>query len=753
MKRQQHQKLKHELLTMMAADSFTSSFAILTIVAAVTFVFWNVVNNTLLIFWFLCIAAVIALRSRLANSFLQHKTALRRGQVEFTYHNLTLLSALIISGGVFFLFKHQDPIYQVFLIMVVSGASAGAVMSLSYYKNLIRAYLIILIVPVALLLYLQHSELSVSLSYLLLFFLVMLIIFSSKYNAKIINTLKNKYQIQEAKRDLQVSNRNFISIFNEVPIGLFTYDKELTITNANQAFATLLHAPLEQLIELDMKLLKDQSLREHLEKVFNNEKGYYEGLYSTHISGIDIWIKLHTLAMYDKNGNITAGLGMVEDITKQVEYQEQLRYQAFYDSLTGLANRESLIQQLSQFLHNIERSDRFGVLLFIDIDNFKNINDSLGHHIGDSVLQAFTQRVEKILRKADLFARLGGDEFVILLSQTEEDVLSINNAALNISEKIHNALKESIQVDGHTLYVTISLGIKILQSNEKDVNTILKHADIAMYQSKNLGKNRTSFYDTAISQRMQEQLTLHNELKEAIKKQEFELFLQPIVDLRTKQIVSAETLIRWHHPKRGLLFPDAFIEYAETSNLIIELGKWVLERSFEIYKSLEDTLDDIAINISLKQFYQEDFVTHLLETSQRYNVAPKHIKLELTESVTLQDLSATIEKMLLLKSHGFKFSMDDFGTGYSSLSYLKNLPFDYIKIDQSFIRFMFENESDKKLVKIIIDVAKEFDLLVIAEGVESDAHEAFITQFECDYAQGYYISRPVPLHEFQALLP
>lgn len=753
MNRKQGNKLRYELLTMMAADSFASSFGIFTIIAVVTFVFWGLVNDVVLILWASSITFILSIRTLLVNTFIKHKTYMELEKFEFFYKNLTTFSALIISAGIVYLFNYQEPTYQVFLIMVVTGSAAGAVMSLAYYKRLIRLYLIIIIVPVTFILYYQHSPVSTPLSALMLFFLVMLSIFASKYNAKIINTLKNKQQMIETKKELKVSNNNYISVFNEVPISVFTYDKNLILISANRAFSQMLKTPEEKLKNLDLKILRDQSLREDFEKPFKAKKGSYEGVYTTHIANIEIWIRLNTVPMYDRNGTIIAGLGMVEDITKQMKYQEELRYRAFYDSLTGLTNREALTQQLKYFMSKLERSHKYGVLLFIDLDNFKNINDSLGHHIGDGVLKIFAKKVQKILREEDIFARLGGDEFVILIAQTENDIERINEIALNISDKIHKALKQSIQIETHTLYITLSLGIKILHPDEKNINTILKHADIAMYQSKNSGKNRTSFYDTEISKRMNEQLILHNELKNAIKNQEFELYLQPIVDLRSKKIVSAEALIRWNHPTKGLLYPDAFIEYAESSNLIIEIGKWVVERSFEIYKSLENELEDIAINISLKQFYQEDFVVSLLEGAKKHAVAPKHIKLELTESLALKNLDETIQKMLLLKSHGFIFSMDDFGTGYSSLSYLKNLPFDYIKIDQSFIRFILESDSDKTLVKIIIDVAKQFHLLVIAEGVETDAHEEFITKLHCDYAQGYYTSRPLPLQDFKKLLP
>ncbi|WP_457748641.1 EAL domain-containing protein [Sulfurimonas sp.] len=750
MKKDNDNKIKYELMELMASDSFASSFAFLIIISVVTLVFWGPSDKIFLSVWTFCLYGIIFIRTFFIKQFLKNK--INFNAIYLIFHILTILSVALLSIGLMLIFPRVNELYQAFIVMIIAGTSAGAVMTLSYFKNLSISYLLILIFPLIYTLFRQNSDILHALNYLVILFLIMALLFSIKYNKTIITTLKNKNQILKTKKALEVSKNNFESIFKEVPVGLFTYNEKLVITQANKALATFLQAPVEKLIGLDMKTLKDKVFLQELEKVFLNEKVSYEGKYHTTLANVTIWIKLNAIPMYDTQGNISSGLGMVEDITQQVEYQEQLKYHAFYDSLTGLTNRNAFTGYLQKFMHRLERTKEYGILLFIDLDNFKNINDSLGHDVGDYVLKIFAQRIKKVLRKGDIFARLGGDEFVILIFQTESNPIFINEIALNISNKIHEALKEPIQSDTETLYITLSLGIKTLQSDEKDVNTILKHADIAMYESKNSGKNKTSFYDAAMSEQMQRQLTLHNELKTAIKEKQFELYLQPIVDLKTDKIVSAEALIRWNHPTKGLIFPDAFIDYAETSNLIIEIGNWVIDRAFEMFHELNHTLEDIAVNISLKQFYQNDFEDILLNNAKKYNLHPSCIKLELTESVTLKNLDDTVNKMLAIKSHGFKFSMDDFGTGYSSLSYLKNLPFDYLKIDQSFVINMLKNESDKKLVKIIIDVAQQFNFLVIAEGVETSEHVKFMQENKCDFYQGYFMSKPIPIQKFKTLL-
>ena len=750
MQKEKNNKIKYELMQLIAADSLGSSLALLIIISIVTAIFWEFSDKLFLSVWTLLLYAILITRTFFIKQFLQHKINFHT--IYILFNSLTIASALLVSLGFAIIFPVVDAIHQTFLIIIIAGTSAGVLISLSYFRNLSIAYLTILILPLLYILIKQDSDISYSLASLVSLFLIMSIYFSIKYNKNIISRLQNEKNILKTKKELEVSKNNFESIFQEVPIGLFTYNKELIITQANKTLAIILKVPVEKLIGLDMKTLKDKIFLNELKEVFNNKKTSYEGKYNSTLSNIEIWIKLNTIPLYDIQNNIISGLGMVENITEQVHYQEQLKYQAFYDSLTGLNNRSAITEHLQQFMHKLKRTKEYGALLFIDLDNFKNINDSLGHDVGDYILKTFAEKIKKILRQEDIFARLGGDEFIVLISQTANTPEKISEIALNVSNKIHEALKQPIKYKNQTLYITLSLGIKTLQADENNINTILKHADIAMYESKNRGKNRTSFYDDSMSRQMENQLILHNELLYAIQEKQFELYLQPIVDLKTDKIVSAEALIRWNHPQKGLIYPDVFIEYAENNNLIIEIGNWVIEEAFKIIKMLQNDLEDIAINISLKQFIQDDFVDILLIYAKKYDLHPSNIKLELTESITLQNLEESIDKMLLLKEYGFKFAMDDFGTGYSSLSYLKNLPFDYLKIDQSFVRGMFENKSDKKLIQVILDMAQHFEFLVIAEGVETLQHVTFMKENGCDFYQGYYTSKPVPLETFKKLL-
>lgn len=669
--------------------------------------------------------------------------------VENRFKQYSLASATIISVGTIILFPQDQPYHQAFLSIILIALSSSAVLSFHAFKTLIIYYLLILMLPFSYVLYLQDTQIHTYLAIFTVLFFFVLIFFSRRHYNNIINTIKSNQLVQESQKELKLSQNHFHTIFKQTPVGIFTYDTDLIIQDLNQAFATTLSAPYEKLFEFDMKILPDKSIRPALDIVLEGEKGFYEGKYRTKMSNEDIWINMQTVPMFDTKGDIKGGLGIVADITQRIKSEEKIRHQAFYDHLTGLANRIRFNESLDQELARLSRHSHYGAVLFIDIDHFKNINDSLGHHIGDLLLKTFAQRALASIRKEDMVARLGGDEFVILLSDLSDNEMQATEIASHIAGKLHSLMNIPIEVEENSLHITISIGITLINSNDKDINNILKHADIAMYEAKVAGRNTTRFFEKDMSLKIQEQLILDNELRQAILHNEFELYYQPIVETKSSKVVSCEALIRWNHPTRGLVFPDAFIPYAEDSGLIITIGEWVIATACKNHKQHKDKLKNIAINISSKQFIQKDFVTNILDITKKYDVDPSIFKLELTESVAIDNFEQTAKKMNTLKSHGFSIAMDDFGTGYSSLSYLKNLPFDFLKIDRSFIQHILDNEDDASLVKTILTISKQFKFAVIAEGVETQEHVEFLKALDCEYYQGYVISKAVPASKFK----
>lgn len=441
---------------------------------------------------------------------------------------------------------------------------------------------------------------------------------------------------------------------------------------------------------------------------------------------------------------------LLNEITKQK--QKYLFDLAHFDQLTGLPNRRLLIDKLQENLTKLEDNCTYGVLLLIDLDNFKTVNDTLGHHIGDILLQQVALRLRDCVRKTDVVARINGDEFIIMIDGLKYDIEKVMTQVKKIGEKILLEIAKPYQLSDCLYQITPSVGATLFMDCKYSPEELIKQADIAMYKVKKSGRNSFSFFMPAMQQEMELHSALEFDLRSAILLQQLHLYYQIQIDSNQK-IIGAEALIRWIHPIRGMVSPLDFIPVAEETSLIIDIGDWVLGeacRQLAKWGKNEKTCNlTLAVNISANQFKQPNFVEKILALLKKNKVNPARLKLELTESVVLTDLTNVIEKMTLLKNIGIGLSMDDFGTGYSSLSYLKRLPINQLKIDKSFIRDVITDSNDAVMVKTIIDLAKSFDLNVIAEGVETEAQYEFLAEYGCMAYQGYLFSKPIPLDSFE----
>jgi diguanylate cyclase (GGDEF)-like protein len=436
------------------------------------------------------------------------------------------------------------------------------------------------------------------------------------------------------------------------------------------------------------------------------------------------------------------------------EAHDEITNLAFFDSLTGLPNRRLLLDRLRQTLAASVRSNRKRALLFVDLDDFKTLNDTLGHHIGDLLLQEVARRIIASIRETDTVARLGGDEFVVLLqdlSETPEDAAA---QAKNVAEKILATIHQPYLLDGRECRSSSSVGITVFGNPEDSTNEVLQQADIAMYQAKAAGRNTLHFFAPALQAAVNARAAMEEDLRQSIRTNDFQLYYQAQVD--NGVLIGAEALLRWKHPKRGLLPPDDFIPLAEQTGLILPLGAWVLEtacKQIAAWAGLKGTAHlAVAVNISARQLLNPDFVQNVLTTLDRTGADPHNLKLELTESMFVEDLEDVIAKMTLLKSHGVRFSLDDFGMGYSSLAYLRRLPLDQLKIDQEFVRDILVDASSGAIAQSIVSLSKAMGLSVIAEGVETEGQRDFLARLGCHSFQGFLFSGPLPLEEFQVLL-
>jgi diguanylate cyclase (GGDEF)-like protein len=424
---------------------------------------------------------------------------------------------------------------------------------------------------------------------------------------------------------------------------------------------------------------------------------------------------------------------------------------ANHDALTGLPNRTLLNDRLSQALRYAQRYDRWVTVLFVDLDNFKFINDSLGHNAGDEFLKTIAKRMVQRVRVTDTVVRIGGDEFVIVLFDQPKDVAVISETV----QKIQSAIAEPVRLEGHDLRVTSSIGIANYPDDGIDAEALLTNADAAMYRAKDVGRDNFQVYTPELNTKVHEKFLLQEELRNAVARSEFVLHYQPQVDLHTGRVFAVEALVRWNHPRLGMVPPIEFIPIAEETGLIVPIGDWVLREACRQNKVWQDAglpLMVVSVNVSARQFSEKNLIASVAGALKESGLDAKYLELEVTESLIMQDVGLAVATMKDLQGLGVQLSIDDFGTGYSSLSALKTFPVTRLKIDKSFIDGLLVNESDRAVANAIISLGQKLNLRVIAEGVETEAQAACLRDINCDEMQGYLFSKPLPASEIEELL-
>ena len=468
--------------------------------------------------------------------------------------------------------------------------------------------------------------------------------------------------------------------------------------------------------------------------------------------GSTMWVSISGAPIFDSEGVFAGYRGTGREISARKQAEADIERLAFFDALTGLPNRRLLIDRLSQAVAASARHASFGALLFIDLDNFKVLNDTRGHHMGDELLKQVASRLADCVRNIDTVARLGGDEFVVMLEELSATELDAAALAESVGKKILTALNQHFVLGGQEHHSSPSIGVTLFFDHQQSVDELLQRADLAMYQSKAAGRNTLRFFDPVMQAAASARAALEIDLRHALLHQEFMLHYQPVVD-ETSAVTGVEALLRWNHPTRGLVPPAEFIPVAEQAGLIIPLGQWVLAAACAQLVAWNNNAVTrrltMAVNVSARQFRHPEFTTQLLELLRVSGANPYRLKLELTESMLLSDFDDVIVKMGELRSIGVNFALDDFGTGYSSLSYLKRLPLDQLKIDQSFVRDVLTDPNDAAIARTILSLARSLDLSVVAEGVETAGQRDFLLQCGCKAFQGYFFGRPVPVEQLR----
>ncbi len=581
------------------------------------------------------------------------------------------------------------------------------------------------------------------------------------------NQLLDVVELSLAKRRavelaLRKSEEHLRQIIDHLPVMIGARNIAGYYLFANKALATELGYTPEQMRNLHVRqLLKnsvfdiDTMLQNDYRVIRGNEElDVIEERFVT-ATGKQLFLQTHImpLAFYDEKVALIVSV----DITERKNAQAKMEFMAHHDALTGLPNRVQLVERLEHELRRAERHGYFGAVLFIDLDQFKTINDSLGHPVGDRVLEVVASRLQQSVREEDLVARLSGDEFVVVLTVLDQNIETAALRAGEISEKIRSIISQPYMYDNMELRVTCSVGVVVYPDKNNSVHELLRYADTAMYQVKEKGRDSIEFFNEEMADKVSRQLTMEGDLHRALEEGHFQLYYQPKIDIKTNNVVGAEALLRWHHPTKGMVSPVEFIPVLETSGMIIEVGQWVLEDACKTLvkwhvSGLWKPGMRLSINISPRQFRRAAFVDDVITTLDKYPIPENSLDMEITEGIVIQRVDDAIATMSTLSERGISFSLDDFGTGYSSISYLKRLPVSTLKIDKGFVRDIIEDRNDRVLVETIITMGRLLDMELVAEGVEEAEQLAILKSFGCDFYQGYLSSQPVPIEKFETFL-
>ena len=570
--------------------------------------------------------------------------------------------------------------------------------------------------------------------------------------------IKGDDEIAKTSQEFDAMAGKMKATLDALPDMLFEFDLDGTYHSVHTPTDDYLLAPASELIgKTVLEVLPAEQAAFVMEAIQEaNIAGNSQGKQYQRITSQGLtWFELSIAKKVGGDSQNPHFMAISRNITERKNAAEKIQHLAFYDSLTGLPNRRLLIDRLNHALATSARSGRSGAVIFLDLDNFKTLNDTLGHSVGDQLLQEVGKRLTECLREGDTVARLGGDEYVAVLEDLSDQDTETAAQAENIANKILSALNRPYSLKSHEYHNTSSIGVTLFNGHKTAGEELLRQADIAMYQAKKAGRNTLRFFNPQMQENITQRAALESELRAALELQQFQLHYQIQVN-SVGDALGAEALIRWNHPQHGLLPPFQFIPLAEETSLILPIGDWVLETACAQIKAWQRNKHTsklvLSINVSAKQFHQEYFVEQVQAAVLENDINPALLKLELTESMLLNDADSTIETMNALKEIGVQFSLDDFGTGFSSLQYLKRIPLNQLKIDQTFVRDITVDSNDQAIVQTIIVMAKTLNLSVIAEGVESKEQQTLLLKSGCKHFQGYLFGKPLPIQEFDKKL-
>ena len=658
------------------------------------------------------------------------------------------------SSSILFLPYLSDTHLSVMIFIFIMGIAGGAVSAITFDLRIASLYLLLILMPLAFYFLIYFDIMGTFFTFLIVLYYVMLLNVCRISADAIINSYRKEEQYRRSKEELSVRQEELNNLFTQAPIGIFYFDRTLKIINSNKAFAELFQLKTDELVGMSLYNVPDKRIIPHLESVFAEGKPqYYNGPYHS-IKGLDYWVEAKSSPIRNDHGEIIGGMTILENKTREKEALDELHFLANHDPLTALPNRRSLKQFMQHLVKDERHANRYSLLFYLDLNRFKQINDSLGHSIGDALLQQVAKRLGSLVGIHDLLCRLGGDEFIIVLPFVAAKEEESRRKAESFAETIRHCFREPFDISELHLKVNSSIGVVMIEPGSENVEEIIRHADISMYQAKHKRSGSISFYNPRLDEQRREHFSLQHDLSFAVAREELELYFQPIVKIRDDRLRAAEALLRWNHPVHGQLPPDRFLPLAEESGILDEIGWWVIDsvcshitqwKRKGIYR-----LDYISINIDAAQLLTYAFEEKFAALLARHGVSATEIKIELTETSLIDNFEQTKETIDRLQAQGIRCVIDDFGTGYSSLSYLPRLNFTVLKIDRAFISDLLGNPKVLFLVKSIIDIGKWLGYRIVVEGIETAEQKKKIAAISDEVSyQGFLFSPPVGAKTFE----
>ena len=672
------------------------------------------------------------------------------------YYTNTLINGIIWGSSAFLMFPEENLLNQMIVLFFLFAIGFTAMGVLASKRDLLITYVLVTYAPILFRLFFMEDDIYINIAYATLTIMLLMLLIANYYGNIINNALQNRQHFITIKHSHEKLKERFFSLFERAPVGIFYYNEKLELEDINAHYMQMHKINnKEDLIGTTLNTLSNKQIIKAHQDVFNGKTGNYRGPFESE-SNENLYVKLSTVPMINAEGNVAGGITIVNDITSEITAKEEMVRNAYYDLLTNIPNRTLLMDNLTTFLNDSHTKDNYAALLFLDIDNFKKVNETFGHDVGDGLLKQVAHKIEDIIGNHEVFARVSGDKFVILIPSLPQNKKLAKEITLKYISTINNQFSKALIVAGEEYHLTFSIGV-VLFNHEDSAFDLLKRAETAMYEAKRNARGSNKFYESSMSISTQEVLTIENDIHKALLNNEFTISYQPQIDVKNNKVIGAEALVRWEHPQKGSISPSKFIPIAEESGIIIKLEEWIFNAVFQDIKTLFESnkgkeLKHIAINISTIHFLQPAFVDKLMILIQKYKLQPEWIELEITESGIMRNIDDAIKKIKDLKNFGFTFSIDDFGTGYSSLSYLKELPVDAIKIDQSFILNMHDNKGDAMIVESVVAIGQKFNLKILAEGVETHDALDYLKLIKCDTYQGYLGYKPMTLKDFMTIL-